>query len=249
MKTLSILFAGVIGVAMLSSVQGQHYIFNGDFKDWSDLTGTPPTGTPNGWSGDPVGQGPGLTTDRSYCALIEKGKMIYQTINLKVEFSRNFLVTQDIAIMTGSGWQQPLIMSFQETGPDGAFIGRHDWIKIRIAGTTKGFSIHAYDGTATPPWQPVVNDVIMPSVYNPSNNTFDTKNAYTISLTYHASLGSYVISYGELGQSTNKSVELKLFCEPTNGSGRLAFISYAGGGTGPRYSAAIGSVMVTTDTH
>lgn len=247
MKLFTLALQALVTLALTQSVFSQNLIFNGDLQNWSDLRGEPPLGIPTGWGGEEIVQGPGLSDAETYSAILPGGKMFYQVLSSKSEYPSSFQVRQTIAVVESAGWQQPLSIVLQETGADGGIEGRHDWIKLRIAGAKGVFSIQAHDGSAGSPWQTIAENVITPSTYLPSSNTFETKNAFVIEIRYQASSKTYSVSYGEASGSLTTISDLAYFFEPSNGSQRLAFVAYAGVGDTSQYQAVVGAISVVAD--
>lgn len=218
-------------------------IQNGGFENWTAVSGTPPRGTPDGWGNNGVTpiQAPGLVTGSSYSAELKGGGVIYQPF--AKPYLSSFQVSQVIAVNANAGWTQPLWITYQESGPDGSFTDRHDWILLRIAGSGSSMNIEARDG-ASATWISIADNVINTSSYDSTTNTFTTLNAYNIVLTYDAISNKYSISYGLVGSTLTTVSNLDYFIQPSNGSKNLVFASYSGVGDSGTYFAAVDNVAL-----
>jgi len=236
-----------VGVFLCGRASAQKVIGNGHFEEWKDLAGTPPSGQAVGWGGSAPVRAPDLAGS-GFSALLKGGNMIYQLLNGSRSFPADFQVSQTIVVMEGQGWQQPLWITLQETGPDGKAAGRHDWIQLRVAGTRGAFSIEANTGaTGNDRWQTIAQEVIEASEYDREKNKFVTKKPFVITISHSAGNDSYTVSYGKAGEAPVEVSNLTYFAQPSNGSGRLAFVSYSGVGADTQYWAAVGDVDISTE--
>jgi hypothetical protein len=243
-KMLKITFAA--GVLLCGQVSAQQVLGNGHFEEWRDLAGTPPRGQAVGWGGSAPVRAPDLS-GTGFSALLRGGNMIYQLLNGARSFPADFQISQTFVVMGGDGWQQPLWITLQETGPDGLAEGRHDWIQLRVAGSRGAFSIEANTGAeGVDRWQTIAQDVIEPSEYDLERNKFTTKKAFVITISRGAGNDSYAVSYGKVGEASVEIPNITHFAQPSNGSGRLAFISYSGVGADTHYWAAVSGVEIST---
>lgn len=243
-KTLILMFAA--GVFLCGRASAQQVLGNGRFEKWSDLGGTPPHGQALGWGGSTPVQTPALAGS-GFSALLKGGTMIYQLLNAAPSFPADFQISQTVAVMEGDGWQQPLWITLQETGPDGEAPGRHDWIQLRVAGSRGVFSIEANTGAAgSARWQRIAQEVVEASVYDQEKNKFTTKKPFVITISRDPSSDSYTVSYGKVGEAPVEIPNITYFAQPSNGSGKLAFVSYSGVGADTQYWAAVGGVEIVT---
>lgn len=243
-KTLILIF--LAAVLLCSRASAQNVLGNGHFEKWRNLEGTPPHGQAVGWDGSAPVQAPDLTGS-GFSALLRGGTMIYQLLNGTKSFPADFQISQTVVIMEGEGWQQPLWITLQETGPDGQAVGRHDWIQLRVAGSRGVFSIQANTGAAgSERWQTIAQEVIEASEYDRQKNEFTTKKAYIITISYDASNDSYTVSCGKVGEAPVAIPNITYFAQRTNGSGRLAYVSYSGVGADSQYWAAVSDVDIGT---
>lgn len=247
MKLQALALQAIAALILVQPLLSQNLIFNGNMQKWGDLRGEPPRGMPAGWGGEKIVQGPGLSDSETYSAILPGGKVFYQVLSVKDEFPSSFRVRQTISVIDDPGWQQSLIISLQETGAEGGIAGRHDWIRLRFAGAKGFFSIQAHDGSANSPWQTIAENVIRPATYLPSNNSFEAKAGYVVEIQYEAASNTYSVSYGEVGSSLTTVSDLAYYCEPSNGSHKLAFIAFAGVGDSSQYKAAVGAISVVAD--
>lgn len=245
MKKMLILMCS-IGIFVCGRASAQQVLGNGRFEKWTDLDGMPPHGQVVGWGGSSPVQAPNLNGSGS-SALLRGGTMIYQLLNDTQSFPAEFQISQTIVVMAGEGWQQPLWITLQETGSDGQAAGRHDWIQLRVAGSRGAFSIEANTGAAgNNRWQTIAHEVFEASEYDPERNEFLTKNAFVITISRGANGDSYTVSYGKVGEAPVEIPDITYFAQPSNGSGRLAFVSYSGVGADTQYWAAVSDVEIST---
>lgn len=234
------------GVFLCGRASAQKVLGNGYFEKWEGLDGKPPQGQAVSWGGSTPVQAPALAGP-GFSALLKGGTMLYQLLNVAESFPADFQLSQTFVVMEGDGWQQPLWITLQETGPDGEAVGRHDWIQLRVAGSDGVFSIEANTGAAgNERWQTIAQEVIEASAYDWDKNKFTTKKPFVITITRDRSSDSYTVSYGKVGEAAVEIPNITYFAQPSNGSGRLAFISYSGVGADTKYWAAVGGVEITT---
>ena len=243
-KTLIVMFAA--GAFLCGRASAQKIIGNGHFEEWKDLAGTPPSGQAVSWGGSAPVRAPDLT-GTGFSALLKGGNMIYQLLNEALSFPDNFQISQTIVVMEGEGWQQPLWITLQETGPDGQAAGRHDWIQLRVAGKGGVFSIEANTGAeGNGRWQTLAQEACEASEYDREKNKFITKKPFVITISHGAGNESYSVSYGKVGEAAVEIPDITYFAQPSNGSGRLAFVSYSGVGADTQYWAAVSGVEIST---
>ncbi len=115
-----------------------------------------------------------------------------------------------------------------------------------MAGSRGAFSIQANTGAAgADRWQTIAQDVFEASEYDRETNEFVTKKAFVITISRDASNDSYTVSYGRVGETSVAIPNITYFAQRSNGSGRLAYVSYSGVGADTQYWAAVGDVDIS----
>lgn len=241
------LFLCALGLLAGSTLHAGDYLQNGNFNEWTSVDGNPPAGEPTAWIGGKPVQAPGLAKGSKYSALLQGNMEIYQGLDFHRGFPLSFQIKQTVAITAGGDeWQQPLRITLQETGPEGKFDGRHNWIQLRITKDdhARSCSIEARSGDDSA-WKPVAKNAIPLSEYDSDRNSYPRSVPVDIIITHKGDAKTYSVSYGESGRSMKTVDGLEFFAEPSNGSQKLAFVSYAAPGKESQYLAAVDDVSVS----
>lgn len=240
MKKILYHIVAIIALVVIGngSVHAQTFINNGSFETWTNVSGTPPSGTVSSWGGSAPTQVPGLVS--GYSALLGNGVNFYQ--QCWPSYPSTFLLNQVIALdRISAAWAQVYTLTLQSLGTGGDFATRFDWIQLRIAGSGSTLSLQANNAGT---WVTIAANAFSTSVYSSSTNTFQTLNAYNLNVLYDSASNTYSVTYGLLGNTQTTLSGLNYYKAPNNGQS-LALLNYWGDGGGDNYSFALDNVTVT----
>lgn len=208
---------------------------NGNFESWGTVTGTPPAGTPTGWSIGSSANAPyqtgGLVSGSSYAAFVRPGTsdVLQQTLasgptNFKLDF---VFAALDPASATNRSFNLVLY--------EGTSSSNKSVINLRtVQGSSAGLlTLQAYSGSA---WVDLVTDAFGASVYNGASNAFTTLNAYNFSLSLDltATTPTYSISYGLVGSGLT-TITKNVFASALD-STALYNVAFVGSGSSVGYA-------------
>lgn len=237
MKKDSIVTSLVVGGFFLLLLQGAfaQILNNGNFETWGTVTGTPPAGTPTGWSIGASANAPyqtaGLVSGSTYAAFVRPGTSdeLKQVVtggptNFKLSF---VFAALDPASATNRSFNLVLY--------EGTSASNKSVINLRtVQGSSAGLlTLQAHNGGS---WVDLATDAFSSSVYSGVSNIFTTLNAYNFSLSLDmtASTPTYSISYGLVGSSLT-TITKNVFASAVDGTA-LYNVDFVGSGSSVGYA-------------
>lgn len=226
-------FLSILAVLIISgasqTLDAATLITNGDLELWNGTSGTPPQGTPTGWSGaGSVIRSGGLVSGSTYSGVIQAGQsgLYYNPLQASASnFQIDFVMATTDPGASGRSFNLLLAQS------SGSVIN----FRAVEGSSGSGFvTLQAYSTSFG--WVNLVQNLSASVYTGGSTNAFTTLNAYNIQLVVDfGGAPSYSLSYGLVGSSMTTLSNLTYFSATPVVGEALTSIGFSGANSASNY--------------